>query len=89
MKHRDPVWQFFAISEDKGKTVAHCKACNLQVSSKVERLKAHKLKCDILDSVSLSPSHPAKRSLDDVTPDTRRDIADATDGKLYTYTVYD
>ena len=45
MKPKDPIWNFFDITEDGTKKVAKCKACKTVVSAKSERLKIHRQKC--------------------------------------------
>ena len=41
----DPVWSDFVVLGDRGQ--ARCKACTELVSAKIERLKAHMLKCTV------------------------------------------
>ena len=48
MKCRDPAWNCFILVEstaDCNKKIAKCKQCEVSVSPKIERLKAHLKKC--------------------------------------------
>ena len=55
MKPKDPIWSFFDITEDGSKRIAKCK---IVVSSKSERLKAHRIKCCGDSGILKTKKHP-------------------------------
>ena len=61
VKQKDPERNFFDVIEEGSRKIAKCKVCKQTVSAKIERLKAHRLKCVVeTECLTVQSDTPSK-----------------------------
>ena len=59
MKPKDPIWNFYEVTEEGSKKITKCRECGTVVSAKSDRLKTHREKC-----AGLSLSQPPEKVIE-------------------------